>query len=67
VVTDGAGQGSFSVTLPVGVADGAAVVALARTSAGNSSELGPCTAESDALFSDDFESGDTSAWDLSVL
>ncbi|MCB1036674.1 MAG: FG-GAP repeat protein [Acidobacteria bacterium] len=64
VTTDGAGDAAFSAGISGSLAEGELVTATATDPAGNTSELSACTAVNidPEIFSDGFESGDTSAW-----
>ena len=64
VTTDPSGDATFSSSVSGTLAAGEVVTATAADPAGNTSELSPCvTATIDPeIFSDGFESGDTSAW-----
>ena len=60
--TNGAGQASFAVTPLSPLTNDSYLTATATNAAGSTSELGACFLFSDLLFTDGYESGDTSAW-----
>ena len=68
VVTDG-GAVAFSIPVTVGFQGGSEITATATNSGGSTSELSACvtaTGVPTPIFSDGFESGDTTAWSSAV-